>query len=213
MAIVSRNGRTVLFIHVPKNGGTSVTNMLRGFGDPRFDMPMQMYGRGLRPRHLHGEALEKIFAPAMVDYAFMVVRSPVERMVSEYRYQARKGGFRWQRALGFDRWLSFCLARAQANPWFRENHFRPQVEFECFDCSVFKIEDGMARVAQALADATGLDVPPTVEQLNATKRGSVESLSVRMSKQSFQRICERYQSDMELYRYSSDPADYARYLR
>lgn len=204
MPIFRINDRHVLFIHVPKNGGTSVTAMLESVGEKLFDERIDLGRVGFRPRHLHGEILNRIFLPTMIDHAFLVVRNPVARMVSEYRYQSRRGGLRWQRLLHFDAWLSVSLSMAGRRPEYRENHFRPQVEYLCFGAEVHRMEDGLARIPARLSAVTCLAEMPEIPARNVTRKDR----SVRMSKRSLSRILDRYAEDFERFGYTRDANAY-----
>lgn len=199
MPLFEINGRRILFIHVPKNAGTSITSLLGRYSQPRLDAKFRLSGKTFRPRHLHGELMEQMLHPGMIDFAFMVVRNPLSRMVSEYFYQRRAGvaGLRWQRFVGFEDWLQYSLWRSATDPGYWENHFRPQSEFECFGCEVFRLEDGMAAVSRRLGEVTGQKVDE-VPVLNSQPRRPF-ALSARAR----HRIFVRYGSDFE--RFAYDP--------
>lgn len=150
MPVARINHKLILFIHIPKAGGSSIEKHLTKHG------PLSFYGQMGPPtipcssRHFHGELLSDLFAESAFDWAFMVVRHPLERLLSQYRYQTRKPNPIRNR-LSFSVWLRYVLLRRRINPYYRDNHFRPQHEFEVFGADVFRLEDG-------------LDVP--IEQLN-----------------------------------------------
>ena len=198
MAIFEINGRRVLFIHIPKCGGTSVSDFLDGQAHRRFDSKINIYGRTIRPRHLHAAILEQIYFHGMFDYVFTVVRNPFSRIISEYSYQTRKSGPRWQRVIGFDRWLRMSLARASRNPSYRENHFRPQSDFVAFDCEVFRIEDGLDALSRSLAEKVGLKSSREIQWLNASEKRRLIQFSDAQTKL----ILDTYQSDFDTFGYS-----------
>ena len=167
----------ISIIHIPKCGGTSVTDFLTRYGDVRFDEKFPLGGRTFRPRHLHAAALEQVFFAGMFDYAFTVVRHPVSRILSEFTYQTRKASPRWQNLLGVDRWLRQSLHRAADNPEYRENHFRPQSDFLAFDCEVFRLEDGMSAVADKLISEVGLPADAAIPTLNKSQPAKTRQLT------------------------------------
>lgn len=197
MPLFEINGRRILFIHVPKNAGTSITGLLGRYSAPRLDGKFRLYGRTFRPRHLHGHTLEQVLHPGMIDYAFMVVRNPLSRMMSEYVYQRRPAtsGLRWQRLLGFDAWLDYSLWRSRMDESYWENHFRPQSEFECFGCEVFRLEEGTAPISRRLSEVIGLPVAE-VPTLNG-QPGHRITPSLRAQ----ERIFTRYRTDFERFGY------------
>ena len=208
MAIVLNRGRVVLFVHVPKCAGTSVTSLLGGLGEVRFDDRVRLGRHWIHPRHLTATSLEKIFVKEMFDYSFMMVRNPVERLLSEFRYQSRKAFPRWQLFLGFDRWLAWSLKRAARHPGYRQNHFRRQVEFRAFECDVFRIEDGLAPLVQKLNAEIDAKLPEEPEHLNPSPRRDL-----RMSLQSLDLILTTYADDFTAFGYPEDPDHYQHVLR
>jgi hypothetical protein len=198
MPLFEINGRRILFIHVPKNAGTSITNLLSQYSEARLDAKLRIYGKTFRARHLHGELLEQMIHPGMVDYAFMVVRHPLARMISEYHYQRRPGtsGIRWQRLTGFEAWLDYSLWRSSLDPGYWESHFRPQSSFECFDCEVFRLEDGLDAMSHRLSEVTGQPIG-TAPTLNSQPRAHLT-----VSPSARYRILDRYRNDCARFGYA-----------
>ena len=182
--------------------------MLETFGEKRFDARMQIGRHWVRPRHMARETLEQVYFPEMFDYAFMFVRNPIDRALSEYRYQSRKSFPRWQAVMGFDRWLAHSLRQSKADPFYRESHFRPQSEFRVFGCDVFRIEDGLAPLVQKLREVTEADITAAPQHLNRTK-----AQDIRMSRDSLQAMLCRYAPDFEMFGYPSATSYYAPLLR
>jgi len=117
----------VLFIHIPKTAGTAIGDHLGQAGPAVFEERIKFRGGVFGPRHLPAAVLEKVFFPEMIDYAFIVVRHPVARLISEYRYQRRSGLIQPSRfrMFGFDTWLGYALYRLRSDPDWRDFHFRP----------------------------------------------------------------------------------------
>lgn len=160
-------GKNVLFIHVPKTGGTSVEQAmaavapmsLHGFGDKSLRIrTAQGQSRAVPMQHMHARLLEAIFTPQFIDYAFVVVRDPVERLISEFKHSRALG--RAETRWGFSRWLRLSLAIRRAIPEFRNNHFRDQSDFPCLGARVFRFEDGLARAMAYVGDDLGVLIPP-----------------------------------------------------
>lgn len=143
MPIAEVNGKSVLFLHVPKTGGSSIEGYLQSIGSLRLiGGSHRAQGLPCSPQHLHAEAIKKYFPDTPVDWAFMVVRHPLARLLSQYKYQTKKRTWlrnKWM----FSVWLRYVFFRKKLNPYYRDNHFRPQVEFEGFSAKVFRFEDGL----------------------------------------------------------------------
>lgn len=164
--VASFKGRAIVYYHVPKTGGTSVEEYLaRRFGplgllDREWVQRQRRCGRslGLRvsPQHLTAEDLALV-GPREPLWRFVLVRDPMARMISEYRFQRKLRG-RIAR-LGFSRWLRVMLAARARDPTVYDNHFRLQVDFIAEGTEVFRLEDGLEPVARRLDAVTGTTAP------------------------------------------------------
>ncbi len=156
MPLFTRQNRSVLFIHVPKTGGTSVEAFFarNGFAAELLDTggpkSLNRYRR-CPPQHMEAALLQAVLRPARCDYVFATVREPLARIVSEYRMRFRGVAD----APGLPAWLDLNLKRYLDDPYVLDNHLRPQVEFLLPGCEVFRQEDGfgealVGRVEQKL---------------------------------------------------------------
>lgn len=196
MPIIETKGQRVLFLHVPKTGGSSIEKHLECIG--RVSMiggSHRSQGLPCSPQHLHAEAIRQHFPALAVDWAFMVVRHPVERLISQYKYQTRKA--QWLRkSWSFSVWLRYVLARRKLNPYYRDNHFRPQVEFEGFVAEVFHLEDGLDRCIASVDRRLGV----CSEQILTWEKRS-PSGKVTVSAHDVNIIREVYSADFSRYGY------------
>lgn len=198
MPVYRIGSKTVLFIHIPKTAGMAMGAHLAGAGKAAFEQRIAFRGGTFGPRHQPAAVLEKIFLPEMIDYAFMVVRHPVARLVSEYRYQRRHGTIQLSRLrmFGFDAWLRYALFRLKSNPDWRVGHFRPQALYECFDCEVFRYEEGLEPVTRRLSELTGVAIPSSPPPANVSV-----PRPVRISRASLDLIAEYYEADFRRFGY------------
>lgn len=196
MPIVETKGQRVLFLHVPKTGGSSIEKHLESIG--RVSMiggSHRSQGLPCSPQHLHAEAIRQHFPALTIDWAFMVVRHPVERLISQYKYQTRKA--QWLRkSWSFSVWLRYVLARRKLNPYYRDNHFRPQVEFEGFAAEVFHLEYGLDRCIASVDNRLGI---ASANELAWEKRSAGGSVAVPAA--DLDLIREVYRDDFERYGY------------
>ena len=114
----------VLFVHVPKTGGTSVARALYG-----------TEGVGHRTvREVRAE-LGRQRADAL--FSFAVVRDPVDRAASAYRYLRAGGSNALDAAFGarvldeFSTFEAFVLGWLTPRTSRVQVHFRPQADFVC----------------------------------------------------------------------------------
>jgi len=159
---VRSNGKNILFIHIPKAGGTSVEEWLRPTYPLSFHNSRVGHGLPCVPQHFHAELLAYLFDPGFIDYSFAVVRNPYWRLLSEYNY--RMSHRRRREAIfprpGFRRWVTSTLSRYARNRYVYSNHIRPQTQFVYPDTEVFRLEDGLDGMRKRLAEVLG-SVPPT----------------------------------------------------
>ena len=154
MPLFRFGARLVLFVHIPKTGGTSIETMLRSMGGiEAMRHGRIMPGMPCTPQHFHAELLEPLFPPGFADLSFAIVRNPFDRLVSEYRMRVLGRG----RDEGFDDWVDRSFARHAKDPFASDNHFRPQHEFIFRGVRVYRYEDDpFGRIA---ADLGGLGLP------------------------------------------------------
>lgn len=200
MPVAVVNGRSVLFVHIPKTGGSSVERYLSRHGS----VLLQGNGRdaGLRcsAQHLHAEALASIDAADGHDWSFTIVRHPVARLVSEYRYQMRKPG--WLRSrLSFAGWLSYALSRRAIDPWYRDNHFRPQHEFVLPGMEILRFEDGVDACLRRIGDRLGTPAPAT-----PIREKPSAPVPLVLTPRALSRITETYARDFADFGYGADSA-------
>ncbi len=99
MPIFTKNKIHILYVHIPKTGGSSVEGLFKknkwqlsylDKGGKKGGKPDSLNSiRQCSPQHMHLEMLQTIFDLEKIDYIFMTVRHPVDRLISEYRM--RKG--------------------------------------------------------------------------------------------------------------------------
>lgn len=196
MPIVEAKGRQVLFLHVPKTGGSSIEKHLESIGRMwLIGGSHRSQGLPCSPQHLHAAAIRQFFPELAPDWAFMVVRHPVERLISQYKYQTRKA--QWLRkSWSFSVWLRYVLARRKFSPYYRDNHFRPQVEFEGFAAEVFHFEDGLDRCIVSVDNRLGIASEQELVWEKRSAGGKVEVCATDLDV-----IREVYQSDFKRYGY------------
>lgn len=199
MPVYRIGGKNVLFIHIPKTAGMAMGAHLGSCGPAVFEEKIPHGSGSFGARHQPATVLKTVYFPEMIDYAFTVVRHPVTRLVSEYRYQRRSGNIQLSRyrMFGFDIWLSHALYRLRSNPNYRSGHFRPQVDYECFDCEVFHHEDGLDKVSKRISAITGTTIPDSPPKTNVSPHRPVT-----ISQTSFKLIADYYAADFERFGYS-----------
>ena len=172
MPLALVGGRPIFFAHVPKTGGTAVEDyMLRRFGPLAIldrNKRRGVTGTGLLmpATHLAAIDLAELLPPGTVTFA--MVRDPVDRLQSEYRYQQKAS--RASR-LDFSTWLRVMLACLAREPRVYENHIRPQSDLVPEGAEIFHLErDGMTGMVAWLDAATGTTAPDVaVSEVNRSR--------------------------------------------
>lgn len=159
MPIFRKNDVSVLFIHVPKTGGTTIEDTFLANG---YQMTFRRGGRygprnafdeenGCSPQHMHAALLERHFAGERFTRIFCLVRHPLARFLSEYRFRAESGHKLAQD--GVDSFARQVLWRyARRDPMVLDNHIRPQVDFPWRSCTTFRLEDGIEAALSGISD-------------------------------------------------------------
>ncbi|WFB36494.1 sulfotransferase family 2 domain-containing protein [Kiritimatiellota bacterium B12222] len=153
MPIYTKNANSILFIHIPKTGGSSLEKMVIGEG---WSEHFCVRGKSLRdipyykttPQHLHSEGLSQFFNFEEFNHVITIVRDPFSRLKSEYYWQQSRKLSR----LGVEEWIDQTFSLYKENPYIYDNHIRPQVEFipDIKNICIFKIEENGVQKALEL---------------------------------------------------------------
>ncbi len=160
MPILRTDDRLIYFAHVPKCGGTSIETYLRArFGQVALVDADWWTRRGIArwsassPQHIPVEALHTMFPPDFFDASFAVVRHPATRFVSAFKHARSERHVPRTRSL--DRMLGQLERHGVDAPGLADNHFMPMTRFVPEGAEVFRMEDGLDRVAEWLDEVTG----------------------------------------------------------
>lgn len=167
----------LLFAHVPKCAGTSVAAYLAAnfgplaFHDPQFNqVPTSARWTRTSPQHADAMSLNRLFPPGFLRASFALVRHPVARLVSVFRFQ-RDIERRIPSEMPFDEWLE-GLARMRRRKWAFDNHVRPMSEMVPETAVVFRLEDGWDPVIDWLQGfcPAGTVLPRRMPERNVLER-------------------------------------------
>jgi len=203
MPVMTKGDKKVLFLHIPKTGGTTVENVfyrngwdvsLTGYNGDYVDHIESGGNRSYSLTHLPVETLDKLLDGEKFDEIFTVVRHPVDRMVSEYNFRIED-----RARLGeFDEWFEWAIAQYEKDPWFNDNHMRPQEDYINYLVNWVKLEDGMESLFAKLSESLEEPVIFRNERSNPSmKVMKVENVSPEMRK----RIEDYYEGDMRTFSY------------
>ncbi|MEQ6896903.1 sulfotransferase family 2 domain-containing protein [Microbacterium sp. KR10-403] len=210
MPVFRKNGRNILFIHVPKCGGTSVENAFRQSGyrslylDGKTGPGTVNYFRPCTPQHMHAEILEKIFLIDRFDAVFMLVREPLARFRSEFVYRHRKRNFAGvaPSAEYVSSWAAKALDSHASDPFHFDNHLRPQHEFQTRNAEVYKLEDGLDNVFNDLNRRFELGLSVPLERGKDGRNSGLMSSQVELEPRLVGRLQELYKYDYTSFGYA-----------
>jgi len=191
--------KKILFIHIPKTGGTSVEGWLESLAPLRFHTAGALAPLRCTPQHLRMSDFNALFGLGFFDYVFAISRNPYTRLESEYRMKMaqREGGF-FQRRPSFSQWLERNLDRAAEDPWHQDNHFRPQWDFVGSDVKLFQLEQGLDSILNEVATQLNLPVPQSVGHALSTQKIAE---AVEWDEVDRLRVQERYRRDFKRFGY------------
>jgi hypothetical protein len=205
--IFEREGKKILFVHIPKTGGTTIENLLQQAGwhmslftDWSNKFP-GIPGDECTAQHMHIELLNRFVDWDEISYSFTIVRHPVARLISEFFFQRQYYRIydlrppRRSKRVGrneFERWAADRLNKFEQDSFVYDNHLRPQNEFVGAQTIVYKFEDGIEKPLKELfpEDFAGLDVAPRYREGNAA------AFSPRISKKITNQITKTYSGDL-----------------
>jgi len=121
--IHSKNGKNILFVHIPKTGGRTMLDFFDLSGFKNNDH----YSKecGYRHKHPHFTQYKNYVDFNLIDYAFAVFRDPIKRMMSQYQWVRRYE----PNVIPINDWVIRTLNQYKNNSSIQDNHIRPQVEF------------------------------------------------------------------------------------
>lgn len=197
MPLYNFKGKKLLFVHVPKCGGTSLEELFsRVMGKPGLYGPLT--GSGFNLQHSHAEMLELILPKSFVDCSVLITRNPFDRIVSIYQWTYKKDIGKPYLIPPFPIWLDYVLLRARRNPMHGNNFIRPQVDFIYPGCDVFKLEKGLQSPVDHIEAQLGINFQYEVGhkyKTNKINNSYLDPLAIR-------RIREFYREDFEAFGYS-----------
>jgi hypothetical protein len=195
--------KKVLFIHIPKCGGTSVKKSL-------YPKSRSKYGHG----HITYKDALKIYGPQVVDsmFSFSFVRNPWQRLFSAFTFLADGGmdlfdtivhGTRLRPYESFEKFVFEWLSKDNIyNTRPNIIHLMPQHEFICLDGEIAvdfvgrfeNFDDDYEKIRKEIGFGTEL------KHINKTSRG--RSYRDVYTPQMVDKVAEVYDQDIELFDYS-----------
>lgn len=206
----------VYFAHVPKCAGSSVEVYLqRRFGRLAFRDQAHYRDPGTRwtrtsPQHVTVADLERLIPPGYFKTRFTVLRHPVPRLVSMFKFQRDWEG-RIEAETGLTAWLESLRRVRRASTYRYDNHLRPMTAFIPEDTRIFRLEDGgLDQIIPWLDALQGKEAGPREMPVLNTHGGHMKKrgrapAQVAVTAADRELIAELYAEDFA--RFGYDPAE------
>jgi hypothetical protein len=187
---LARIGPKILyFVHIPKNGGGSVVAYLEQKGPVALRFRTRLQWSATTVQHMNADIYSKLVPEDFYDESFAVLRDPVERLKSEYRYRVA----RMDTTLTFGDWVQLVLQATRKDPFFSDNHIRPQVDFLRRNTRLFRFETGLDTVFDWIDSVTA--TPPGDRNLH---RHETAARQIDILEETSQGIRDFYEADYKL---------------
>lgn len=212
MPVFSKNDKNILFIHIPKTGGSSVTDFFRSRGWDVGDEDRSSltkpgganYLRKISPQHLHAGLVNEIYDLEKFDAVFSVVRHPFFRFKSEFAF--RNPGIPASELSPrlVEEWSFAEIEKYRENKSWADNHFRPQVDFITAKSILFHQENGLSEIAdlEASLDNSRLENVKDDVAISISNRSRFDSSLVPLSPKLQRRLRSTYRQDFRKLNYS-----------
>ena len=205
MTVFSKGDTKLLYIHVPKSGGTSVEFAYRDAGwemTYRDGRHKENLYRQCSPQHMHARLLQDTFRVKRFHGVFMTVREPIARFRSEYLMRHDRLTSFPVDAKSVEDWAFNQFERQRRDPYQLDNHLRPQSEFFLPGTRVYRLEDGIDNMLKDLNTALKIDGPtqaPRAKQGGAAH--GVSSRDIEISPRLREELHVRYAADYKMFGY------------
>ena len=201
MPLITACGKRIYFAHVPKTGGSSVEDyLIRRFGGPLSLRDITHRARDRKrglislSTHFTARDLDDVL-PHDVDHCFAVVRDPLKRVESQYRFQANISK---TRRFSFSTWLRIMFEAARIDPRVYQNHIRPQSDLIREESAIFRLEDKFSDMITWLDEVTESSTPE-IKVGHLLKRAHEP---IFMSREDVELITRFYKTDYERFGYA-----------
>lgn len=191
MPIFYKDNKIIHFVHIPKTGGTSIEKLFKN-DNYRIILLNQQTSIFFpcSPQHFHSE-INKYIKLEDIDYSFAVVRSPLERLVSEYFFREFS-----KEGVSFDFFVKMTFLLYRFNKYIFDNHIRPQAEFIHEGVDIFRFEDGFDNIRKSLHLNGLLNINKEIPYLLKSKKKAITISNATLNK-----IYSFYHVDYENFEY------------
>ena len=152
MPVMVKDKSSILFVHIPKCGGSSLEQNMAEHGWQEILSVRGINAKQLKflrcsSQHMHAELLNEVVRLESFDKVITLVREPLSRLKSEYAFQLSQEITDLQP----EEWIEHVFDEFSKDPFAYDNHIRPQNEFLTEQSLVFKLEnDGVNKALETI---------------------------------------------------------------
>ncbi|MEL6957340.1 MAG: sulfotransferase family 2 domain-containing protein [Pseudomonadota bacterium] len=169
MPLARIKDKLLFFAHIPKTGGASVELYMAQKGRIALKHPFTLGWSETTAQHMHHDVHAKLVPETFIDVSFTIVRDPMARLMSEYRYRCDRDEI----AVPFNDWAMERMRCLLKNPMLDDNHIRPQTDFLRWNMLIFRYEDGLDPVFDWIDAFTGTPCGDRALRKNASSPQSI----------------------------------------
>jgi hypothetical protein len=198
------NCKPIVFVHVPKTGGSSIEHCLSSIeGSMCIGFSQNAVPHlGCTPQHFTYESLNAIYGSLIADaHWFSIVRNPYSRLESEFFYRLNGGMLK----LGsnpkeyFSEWVMQVLNEYCGDHHIFDNHLLPQTVMIGPIDDWYRYEDTLESALRSLAQMTGF----SADGLQLLRKKSGYRSNVYWTPAAEKACREIYAADFERFGYGS----------
>jgi len=157
MPFIERDAKRILFVHIPRTGGSSIEKSLSDVAPLRFLYPGKLPFLHVSPQHLTFPDFKSLLGTDFFNYCFTVVRNPYRRIESIYGMRTALARERFIKNVSpFNIWLQVNLSHASKDPFYLDGHLRPQTDYIGSGMNVFRYETGLQNIVSKVSEQTGI---------------------------------------------------------
>lgn len=209
MPVFNKDKKYLLYIHVPKTGGTSMEMLFQQNGWRSAYLDLNIKGKSFNhvricsPQHMHSEMLQQQLQLHKLDGMFMTTRHPYNRFCSEYCYHNKSNCDTSEKAV--ENWARKIFKAYSKDNFILDNHFRPQHEFYVPGTEIYKLEKGFKRIVGDLSRRYKIELPyQEMHEMSREKENHFPSSDVKLNDTVKSMLNTLYQKDFQQFGYSPD---------
>jgi len=214
MPIIKYKDVTLHFAHIPKCGGSSVEEYVKGLNGAELAFVDISYVLGntakkpwniSSPQHIDGDSFSRLFPKAFFSAFFAVVRNPLNRVKSAYQFQ-RFVHRTIKHTVTLDDFVKNELKANYLKLGWMDNHFLPQHRFlyPRTAYQIYKLEAGGVDKAKHYIDRMlfGNSIEQVMPHENPAKKWKgFNEADLDLSEESRKIINDIYKADFERFKY------------